>query len=156
MSTSVGTKSQKKQPTSSAPAAAALNDRKFELALLTLENACLRILESGVPPGRDPEQMYWQQSLQNIVTRVSLAMGECKGPRRFHYHYRHRADDDSILSPVLEDPCDMLAQVCRDALKSCRNHLMGMQHPLLLKQSRMLENALQGFLAMYKNKKNGG
>src|SRR5205085_662405 len=99
----------------SAQPAISTTDREFEQALLSLENACMRILESHYANGRqDTERLYWQQRFKNIVTPVSLALAECKGPRRFHYHYRHRADDASVLHPVLEpSPLDTLAQVCR-------------------------------------------
>ena len=155
MSTSVGMKARKKQPSLSARAAqpvpVAANDHQFETSLLSLENACMRILEGDYTGAEDTESLYWQQRLMNIAKPVSLALAECNGLRRFHYHYRHREDDESILHPVLEpSPINTLAQVCQDALKHCHNDLVGIQNESLLKTRRSLENALQGFLVKFR------
>src|SRR5271156_260217 len=129
MDTSVGTKAKKKQPSLSArtpqPVPVSADEHQLEITLLSLENACMRILESDYTEGRqDTERMYWQQRLMNLTKPVSLALVESNGPRHFHQHYRHREDDETILHPVLENPLDTLAQVCRDTLKACRSELV--------------------------------
>src|SRR5947207_1525821 len=98
MSTSVGTKSKKKQTTISAKSSTdrqtpdlPLPDREFESAILALENTCVSILDSQfTETSGDSESLYWQQIFINIANPVSLALMESKGPRHFHYHYRHR------------------------------------------------------------------
>ena len=154
MNTSVGTKAKKKQPSlSQKPPSKAQQvsiSAEFKTSLLSLENACTRILDGYYTEERqDTERMYWQQRLMNIAKPVSLALAECTGPRHFHGHYRHRKDDESVLQPVLENPLDALAQVCQQALKACRGKLVGIQDDSLLKARTMLENALQGFVARY-------
>jgi len=157
MNTSVGTKARKKQPSLStrtlrqAPVSA--DAHHLEISLLSLENACMRILEGDYAEGQDTESLYWQQRLMNIAKPISLALAECNGRRRFHYHYRHREDDESILHPVLENPLDTLAQVSQDALKACHSTLVGIQDESLLKARNMLENAMQGFLLRYRDLK---
>lgn len=149
MNNSVGTKARKKQSPLSPPPVAA-TPALFEQPLLALESACMRILESRFAGARDDiDGLYWQQRFKNIATPISLVLREYKGPRRFHNHYRHRADDDSILHPVLEDPLDMLAQVCAQALDACRNDLVGIYNENLIRQRRLLEHALQMFLLRY-------
>jgi len=148
MSTSVGTKAKKKQSPSPV---LVVPDRKFESALLTLENTCLSVLDSQFADNRqDTEGLYWQQVFINIATPISLALMESKGPRHFHYHYRHRPENESVLHPVLEDPVDMLAQVCKDALKQCQTHLVGISDRSIVKSGQILERALQSFLLSYK------
>ncbi len=111
----------------------------------------MRILESRFAGARDDvDMLYWQQRFKNIATPVSLALRECRGPRRFHNHYRHRADDDSVLHPVLEDPLDRLAQVSERALAACQNELVGIYDGTFVKHRRLLEHALQMFLVRYK------
>ena len=149
MDTSVGMKARKKQPPIS-PAAAAPVDHRFEMALLALENSCLRIFDVRPADRDDTDGLYWQQRLKNIATPVSLALAECKGPRKFHYHYRHRADDSSVLHPVLENPMDTLAQVCRDTLGACRTQLVGIQDANLNRARNMFETTLQTFLVRHK------
>ncbi len=155
MNTSVGTKARKKQPALSAEAGvASADEHQFQVSLLSLENACMRILDSEYAEGRrDTEHLYWQQRLMNIAKPVSLALAEYKGPRHFHHHYRRRADDESIFHPVLENAADMLAQVCQDALKSCRSQLVGIQDEKMTRTCGMFENALQGFLMRCKEYK---
>ena len=151
MSTSVGTNIKKKpQATKKRPPTLAAPDRKFEHAILALENNCLSVLDSQFADNRDDvEGRYWQQIFINIATPVSLALMECKGPRHFHYHYKHRVEDESILHPVLENPVDMLAMVCEDALKSCQKYLVGIQDRAIVKSGQMLESALRSFLMSY-------
>jgi hypothetical protein len=157
MSTPVGTKSKKKQPASSKDQAPAIENtgeqsHAFEQALLQLEDACALILDA--PPSlesENTESLYWEQRFQNSVTPLSLALAECKGPRKFHYHYRRREDDESVLHPVMENPLDTLAQVCRQALDECRGVLATAHEKHLDSRRRILETALQSFLASYKS-----
>lgn len=146
MNTPVGMKARKKQPSLSQ----AEPSSKLKISLLSLENACMRILENDYAGRDDPDGLYWQQRLMNIAKPVSLALAECNGPRHFHGHYRHRKDDDSVLQPVLEDPVEALAQVCRQALKACQSKLVGMQDDSLRRSGNMLESALRDFLLSYK------
>jgi len=152
MSTSVGMKAKKKQPALSVPPGLSATDRQLEGSLLILENACQTVLDGEYAGGRrDSERSYWQQRFKNIVTPVSLALAEYKGPRRFHNHYRHRAEDESILRPVLEpSPLTMLAQVVKSSLAHCREDLVGIQDDELLDARDMLETALGGFLLAYR------
>lgn len=152
MTTSVGTKARKKQPALSSPPEELAPF--FEQSLLSIENVCMRILEGRFTSGRDDvDSLYWQQRFKNIATPVSLALREYRGPRRFHNHYRHRADDETILHPVMEDPLDMLAHVCDHALTACRNDLVGVYNEKLTKYRRMLEHSLQMFMLRYKKYK---
>lgn len=153
MSTSVRTKAVKKQsslsaspPVSGSPPS---KERDMERALLALENACQRVLFAECDH-RDSECVYWQNKFKNIVTPVSLALGEYKGPRRFHYHYKHREDDESILHPVLENPLDTLAMVVRDALSQSHNNLLGIQDEAFIRLRTMLENAFAVFLQKHR------
>jgi hypothetical protein len=152
MNTSVGMKSKKKQPASMKSSAVPDSDREFEQALLMLENVCLKILEGTQTVKRsDTEGRYWQQRFENLVTPVSLALAECKGPRRFHYHYHRREDGETVLQPVLEPtPIDMLAMVCRGTLKHSQEDLVGMQNEEMTENRFMLEEALQSFLLQHK------
>ena len=74
---------------------------------------------------------------------------EYKGPRHFHYHYRHREDDESVLHPVLENPVDMLAQVCKEALKQCRSELVGLDDSDMIDRRNSIESSLAEFLQHY-------
>lgn len=156
MSTSVRTKVQKKQPTLSQNAKPVPPSRHLaalEQALMSLEGVCVRILDARFGGG-DIDRLTWQQRFKNIVTPVSLALVEYKGPRRFHYHYRHREDDDSILHPVLEPaPIDLLAQVCAHALSECQGKLVGIRDGDIVKYERLLETALSTFLSRYRQYK---
>jgi hypothetical protein len=159
MSTSVGMKAGKKQPAISNKLSAKSQPRtipaELKISLLSIENACMRILESDYAgSGLDADGLYWQQRLMNIAKPVSLALAELSGPRHFHGHYRHRKDDDSVLHPVLEDPVEALAQACQHALKACTK-LAGMQDDSLLRAQSLLENTLQGFLIRYKKEYSG-
>ena len=156
MTTSVGTKARKKQSTLSQPEYTD-SSPLFEQCLLSLESVCLRILESRFATKDDIDAHTCEQRFKNIVTPVSLALRECKGPRRFHHHYRHRKDNDAVLHPVMENPVDMLAQVCEQALDACRKELVGVYDKNFVNARRSLEHALQIFLlrhAKYKTKNN--
>jgi hypothetical protein len=150
MIASVRTKPQKKQPSSLPQAAAGLH-HELEIVLITLESVCMRILESRFTANkRDVERLYWQQRFKNIVTPVSLALAETKGPRHFHNHYRHSEKDDGILQPVFEDPIETLALVCKDALRHCQQDLVGIEDDAIIEKRDRLEAALRGFLLKYR------
>lgn len=151
MTTSVGTKARKKQPPLSQAPDAEDSTALFDPSLQALESICMRILESRFATGRDDiDGLTWQQRFKNVVMPISLALREYKGPRRFHNHYRHRADDDSILHPVLENPLDMLAHVCENALAACQKDLVGMYADNFIRARRILEQSLQSFLLRYR------
>lgn len=125
--------------------------RDMEHALLALENACMQMLESQFVHDRDDvEGLVWHRKFKNIVTPVSLALREHKGPRHFHNHYKHREDDDSILHPVLDDPLETLAHTCQSALAECQNGFAGLQDEDMIANRQMLEQALKKFLSQYK------
>lgn len=148
MTTSVGMKARKKQSISSRPAA--LSDSGVERALTALEAACVRILDDMTySVSGDPDQQYWQQCFKNVATPISLALAEFKGPRQFHYHYKHSEKDDAVLTPVLEDPVEMLAHVCERALNQCEKKLVGIRDRDLIGSQRQLESALRTFLFAY-------
>ncbi|MEQ1705514.1 MAG: hypothetical protein ABL867_06020 [Rickettsiales bacterium] len=135
------TKTQKKQPASSLYVSPSLNE-----ALLDLEEVCARMLEKRFAIRDDSERMYWQQRFKNIVTPVSLALSEIRGPRRFHHHYRHDADNDDVLLPVLENPLEILARACEHALYESNRKLSGIHDEDLILAQRRLEKALNNFL----------
>lgn len=147
---SVGTKARKKQSPKAAElpeAALPAPDQALEASLLKLENTCLHVLETRfVSAHDDMDALYWQQRFKNIATPVSLALREYKGPRRFHNHYRHREDDETVLRPVLEDPLEMLAHACETALSNCRSELVGIPDDGIARKAQQLEQALAGFL----------
>jgi hypothetical protein len=147
MDVSVRTKPQKKQDASVHTAL----DPDLGRALVALEGVCMRMLESRFSADRrDVERLYWQQRFKNIVTPVSLALAETKGPRQFHHHYRHSDADDSVLTPVLEDPFETLAQVCKEALRHCQQDLVGIEDDSIIDRRDRLEGALRIFLMRWK------
>lgn len=147
MIASVRTKPQKKQQTSAPDTELAAQPPALLQAIMKLEGACQRILESRFSGDRrDVERLYWQQRFKNIVTPVSLALAEMKGPRRFHNHYKHREDDDAVLTPVLEDPMETLLQVSREALTHCQQDLVGIEDDSIIEKRNRLETALRGVL----------
>jgi len=151
MPTSVRTKAKKKQPLSTKSNTLAAEDGAFEQSILALENACLMVLETRLSlTSSNPQSQFWQQIFINIANPVSLALMECKGPRHFHYHYRHRKDDESILHPVLENPIDMLAQVCEAALTQSRAELLGLDDMDMIRMRAALEVSLLAFLSQFK------
>lgn len=152
MPTSVGTKARKKQSSLSKNDTVPTGDREFENSLMTLENACFMVMDGQWAENRnDMEGRTWHERFINIANPVSLALAEYKGPRHFHYHYRHSPKDDAVLQPVLENPVDMLAKACRHALSACQSELVGLRDPAMLESRGMLEQALQGFLAQYED-----
>ena len=147
MSNSVGTKARKKQP---ALLADVQESKALEQVMLSLENICVRILDSSFTSHKqDVDGLYWQRKFHNIVTPVSLALAECKGPRRFHFHYKHKAGDDSVLQPVMENPLQVLAGSCREALRHCQTELVGIDNERIVKMRNRLESGLHDFLSQY-------
>lgn len=134
------TKTQKKQPASSSI------DPSLNEALLDLEEVCASLLEKRFAMRDDSERMYWQQRFKNIVTPVSLALAEIRGPRRFHHHYRHDSDDNTVLLPVLENPLEILARTCVHALQEANKKLSGIHDKDLVMAQRRLEKVLKNFL----------
>jgi hypothetical protein len=152
MPTSVGTKAGKKQSSLSKKDAIPAGDRDFEHSLMILENVCFLVMNTQFFEGRnDVEGRTWQERFINIATPVSLALAEYKGPRHFHYHYRHSPTNDAVLQPVLENPVDTLAHACQVALNACRNDLVGIQDAVMLETKTMLEQALGAFLQQYEH-----
>jgi len=148
MDNSVGTKAQKKQSTFLPDIE---ESRALEKAILSLENACVRVLDTRLSSKKDDlDGLYWQRKFQNIATPVSLALAECKGPRHFHYHYKHRKDDDTVLQPVMENPLQVLAQVCKSALEQAGTQLVGIDNAKITRMRDVFERSLRGFLAVYR------
>ena len=144
-------RTQKKTIRTSSPQTNEGIQRDIEQALLALESACMHIFDSRFVHDREDEDgILWQRTFKNIVTPISLSLREYKGPRRFHYHYKHSEEDDSVLTPVMEDPLDTLAQVCQSALAECTAHLVGIGDPEIAANRDMLEQALRKFLSRYK------
>ncbi len=115
-------------------------------SLLMLEDVCIRLLDMRFSVRDDSERMYWQQRFKNIVTPISLALAEVNGTRRFHHHYRHDADDNTLMLPVLENPLEMLAHTCEHALEESTKKLSGVHDDDLIAAQRRLERALNNFL----------
>lgn len=149
MASSVRTKAREKQlPFASAGAADATRARKLEQAALELEDVVFHLLnpENGHAP-EDEDGAYWNRTLNGIGTQVSLALNEFRGPRRFHYHYRHDPKDYETLYPVAGPaPLETLARVCREALRDCEE-MVGVRDENALAGCRRLKQALRGFLA---------
>lgn len=136
MGSTVGTKARKKQPASPASAS-------FEQALMALEDICLDIKGGQFTHGKeDIDRLYWQQKLKNLAVPISLALAEYKGPRVFHHHYKHKENDDEVLTPVLESARDNLMMVIEKSLHECEN-LNGMKGSKLLEEKELLCKALR-------------
>ena len=154
MSTSVGTKTKKKQLSllkTPAQEQESKQQKALEMVMLNLETVCLMILESEfAPPAEDATCRAARQRFINVASPVSLALMECKGgPRHFHHHYRHKPGDDSILQPILENPTDSLALACHEATKPCHEDLLGLRDPDLRQTRQAFQQALHNFLAIY-------
>ena len=151
MSTSVGTKSHKKQHASSPPTLPALQSQQLEYALLKLEDACVAILDrQDHISHRNIELRYWQQRLENIAAPVSLAVAECKEPRRFYDHERHHQQGVVVLRPAAHNPLVTLSHVCEHAYDTCRGDLATCHQPSLDKKRVRFEAALHNYIALYK------
>ncbi len=157
MSTSVGTKAKKKQPAllKNAPPpspsqAAVQREKALETAMLSLETACLMVMESEfAPPSSDESCQTARQRFINVAAPVSLALRECKGgPRHFHQHYRHKIGDDTILQPILEDPVEDLLLACREAARHCHEELLGLRDPGLRQTRAAFQRALNEFITL--------
>ncbi len=122
----------------------------LESSLLVLEEVCQRLLATRFAERDDSDRMYWQQRFKNIVTPLSLALAEVRGPRVFHQHYRHDENDSSIMRPVHENPYEMLAHACEHALEESNRKLTGVHDDDLIAAQRRLEKALNNFLHNYK------
>ena len=126
-----------------------MTTRKLEHAILELEDAVYATLDSSKGHAfHDVDFLYWERTLKNIATPISLALSEYKGPRRFHHHYRHDPQEDSHLLPVYESPLLMLVRVARDALTRC-NETAGVPDPHVARLKSRLEHALRLVLSSY-------
>lgn len=158
MNTSVGTKAKKKQSSLLKNTVIELNPPKenehqkaLSQVMATLENVCLMVLESEFsPPIEDQTATAARQRFINVAAPVSLALMECKGgPRHFHFHYRHKPEDESVLQPVFENPIDTLALACREAAKHCHEELLGLRDQELRQARQAFQQAIQSFLGVY-------
>lgn len=118
-------------------------------ALLNLEDICVRFSDGIFTAGDDPERINIQQRFKNIVTPISLALAEVRGPRRFHHHYRHDSRNSDVLLPVMENPIETLANACKNAIKESSKKLVGIHDTDVLKAQRILERSLNNFLFAY-------
>lgn len=161
MDTSVRTKVQaRREPAAREPAAREPAARKpasapsdadatrgVEQAALVLESAVLQVLEANKGHAfHDVDFLYWSRKLKSAAMPVSLALSELKGPKRFHYHYRHDPNDHEKLYPVVGPlPVDTLARVAQQALIAC-NDLVGVPDDHVRKLCDRFEQALRVFL----------
>lgn len=123
--------------------------KRLEQATLDLEDAVFSVLDAHKGYAfHDVDFLYWDRKLKNVATPISLALSECKGPRQFHFHYRHDPKDTDKMIPVLESPLHTLAKVCRDALIRC-NEMVGMIDRSVIVNKIRLEQALRGFISKY-------
>lgn len=115
-------------------------------ALVDIEDACLSVLheQSGAVPREAGAK------LKNIATPLSLALRECKGPRRFHYHYRHDPEDYDTLTPVAgPSPYEVLARLCEKAIDHLHDfHVI--DDAELRREISQLQHAAQRFVQMYR------
>lgn len=123
--------------------------RRFEQAVLELEDAVYAVLDSSKGHSfHDVDFLYWDRTLKNIATPISMALSEYKGPRRFHYHYRHDPKESARMVPVMESPLLMLVRVCRDALIRC-NEMVGIDEKRISRLKSRLELSLRLVLSSY-------
>ncbi len=123
--------------------------RKFEQALLDLEDAVHTVLEAHKGHAfHDVDFLYWDRKLKNIATPISLALSECKGPRQFHYHYRHNPNDNEHMIPVMESPINTLLKVCRNALIRC-TEMVGLVDRSVVVNKIRLEQSMRAFINCY-------
>ena len=135
------------------PPTGALDDvdvsRKLEQALLDLEDAVLTVLDAHKGHAfHDVDFLYWDRKLKNIATPISLALSECKGPRTFHYHYKHDKDDAELMIPVMESPIVTLLKVCRNALIRCNDMVGSVDNAVTVNKIR-LEQSVRAFINCY-------
>lgn len=123
--------------------------RKLEQTLLDLEDAVITVLESHKGPEfHDVDFLYWDRKLKNIATPISLALSECKGPRVFHYHYRHDPEHSEELIPVMESPITTLLKVGRNALIRCNDMVGNVDKSVMVNKIR-LEQSIRSFINCY-------
>lgn len=165
MATSVRTKAAKKQPGFDALKTADAGqgmaqpdvdesnetDPRLARAVLRLEDACFAVLDDHPEAvAFDHETREQAGQLKNIATPLSLALRECKGPRRFHYHYRHDPEDYDTLTPVAgPSPYATLARVCRQALRRLDDFHM-VDDPAVRRDLHQLQMAVQDYLRLLK------
>lgn len=150
MGNTVRMKAQKKQPAFALPASDAEQTRRLEQAVMELEDAVYHVLDMNKGHSfHDVDFLYWNRRLKNIATQVSMALNECRGPRRFHQHYRHDPKHYETLYPVSGPaPLNTLARVCREALTECVE-MIGVYEPTIRAGRERLELALRAFLKRY-------
>lgn len=126
---------------------------QFEQVLIALEAICARILDMRIADAHDyNERLQIQQHFKNIVTPVSLALSECKGPRRFHHHFKHNENSEELLEPAANPPAlDVLSETCTEALKHCNKKLVSMQDEEFVANRNELEHALRNFVLHHRN-----
>lgn len=123
--------------------------RRLEQSLLDLEDAVLTVLEAHKGHAfHDVDFLYWDRKLKNIATPISLALSECKGPRQFHYHYRHDPADSNTMLPVMESPVNTLLKVCRSALIRC-TEMVGLVDRSVIVNKIRLEQSIRSFINRY-------
>lgn len=123
--------------------------RKLEQSLLDLEDAVLTVLDAHKGHAfHDVDFLYWDRKLKNIATPISLALSECKGPRVFHYHYRHDREDAEKMIPVMESPIITLLKVCRNSLIRCNDIVGSVDKAVTINKIR-LEQSIRSFINCY-------
>ena len=123
--------------------------RKLEATLVDLEDAVITVLDAHKGHAfHDVDYLYWDRKLKNIATPISLALSECKGPRSFHYHYRHDPENNDEMIPVMESPLTMLLKVCRNALIRC-NDMVGLTDKNVIINKIRLEQSIRAFINCY-------
>ena len=142
------------ESTKTSPPVKSLDDdldvtRRLEQALLALEDAVITVLDAHKGHAfHDVDFLYWDRKLKNIATPISLALSECKGPRTFHYHYRHDPEEEDRLIPVMESPITTLLKVCRNSLIRC-NDMAGMVDRAVTVNKIHLEQSIRAFINCY-------
>lgn len=144
---SLRTKAPKKQPAFASSLKDTSQTRSLEKAILELEDAVFHVLDTDKTTGfQDVDFLYWNRKLKNIATLLSLALSEHRGPRRFHYHFRHLSKNYETLVPVAgPSPLVTLARVCRESLTYC-SEMVGVQDKTVLSNRELLEGAIRAFL----------
>ena len=123
--------------------------RKLEQALLDLEDAVLTVLDAHKGHAfHDVDFLYWDRKLKNIATPISLALSECKGPRTFHYHYKHDPEHEETMIPVMESPITTLLKVCRNSLIRCNDMVGAVDKAVTINKIR-LEQSIRSFINCY-------
>ena len=149
----MGTTTPHTQDTTISPLSGTLDDlsvtRKLEQSILDLEDAVLTVLDAHKGHAfHDVDFLYWDRKLKNIATPISLALSECKGPRMFHYHYRHDRDDAEKMIPVMESPVITLLKVCRNSLIRCNDMVGSVDQTVIVNKIR-LEQSIRAFINCY-------